>query len=68
MTKSDWVMKFRRAKTLDTLEVMLNRAQSTPKLTTAQFAEVIRAHCHRESEIVSGKLIDLQDNKYFHKV
>ena len=53
-------MKFRRAKNLNTLEIMSNRAQEKALLTASQIADIVRAQCHREREIMSGRLIVLK--------
>ena len=60
MNKHDWIIKFRRAKTLDTLELMSDRAQSPPNMTISNVADVVLAQCHREREILTGKLLQFR--------
>ncbi|MFM2485634.1 HHA domain-containing protein [Celerinatantimonas yamalensis] len=51
-TKLDWLMRFRRAKTQDTLDFMLDRALDQLSSTTEK-AEAILAHAARQDELDS---------------
>ena len=49
-TKLDWLIRFRRAKTQDTLDFMLDRALEQLSSTTEK-AEAILAHAARQDEL-----------------
>lgn len=50
MTKLDWLLRFRRARTQDTLDFMLERALEQLSSTSEQ-AEAILAHSQRQDEL-----------------
>lgn len=49
-TKLDWLIRFRRAKTQETLDFMLDRALDQLSTTTDK-AEAILAHAARQDEL-----------------
>lgn len=53
-TKLDWLIKFRRAKTQETLDFMLDRALEQLSTTTDK-ADAILAHAARQDELESSK-------------
>lgn len=53
-TKLDWLIRFRRAKTQETLDFMLERALEQLSSTTDK-AEAILAHSARQDELDSSR-------------
>ncbi|MBU9819654.1 hypothetical protein J1782_07110 [Rahnella sp. BCC 1045] len=56
MTKDDWLLKFRRCQTPDTLEKVYERLKyaGDPK----ESLEMTGAYDHRKAEFAAGKLFD----------
>ncbi|MFM2480478.1 hypothetical protein [Celerinatantimonas sp. YJH-8] len=55
-TKLDWLIRFRRAKTQETLDFMLDRALEQLSSTTDK-AEAILAHAARQDELDSSQRV-----------
>ncbi|WP_393970399.1 Hha/YmoA family nucleoid-associated regulatory protein [Kluyvera intermedia] len=56
MTRNDWLLKFRRHHTLDTLEKVYEHLSYTS--TSSDSSEMTLAYDHRKAELVTGKLFD----------
>lgn len=56
MTRTDWLLKFRRHHTLDTLEKVYEHLSYTS--TSPDSSEMTLAYDHRKAELVTGKLFD----------
>lgn len=56
MTKSDWLMRFRRCRSLDTLETVYEHLKYKGDLKE-EFA-ITSAYDHRKAELTVGKLFD----------
>lgn len=54
MDRSSWLVRFRRAKTKDTLDMMRDAAIRNLKDDIRQIADIILAHESREQEIEKG--------------
>lgn len=53
--KTDWLVIFRRAKCLDTLDMMRDAAIEKVGKNPKEVAEIIRGHARREDEIEAGQ-------------
>ena len=53
MNKTDWLVKFRRAKTEETLDVMLDGAINKAK-SGAEIADIVLAHEARQKELLNS--------------
>lgn len=56
MTKADWLLRFRRSQTLETLEKVYEHLKYTGD--PADSFEMTRAYDHRKAEFAAGKLFD----------
>ncbi|MFX2611051.1 Hha/YmoA family nucleoid-associated regulatory protein [Enterobacter mori] len=56
MTRKDWLLKFRRHHTLDTLEKVYEHLSYT--YTSSDSSEMTLAYDHRKAELATGKLFD----------
>ncbi|WP_162286907.1 Hha/YmoA family nucleoid-associated regulatory protein [Pantoea stewartii] len=56
MNKTDWLMKFRRCRSAETLETVYEHLMYSDH-TDEQY-EIIRAYDHRKAELATGKLYD----------
>lgn len=56
MTRNDWLLKFRRHHTLETLEKVYEHLSYT--LPVPEKSEMTGAYDHRKAELVAGKLFD----------
>jgi len=56
MTKTDWLMKFRRCHTLETLETVYENLSY--KIPDDEGFAMTQAYDHRKAEFAAGKLFD----------
>lgn len=56
MTRIEWLLKFRRYQTLETLEKVYERLSYTAD--AAEEFVMTQAYDHRKAELVAGKLFD----------
>jgi len=56
MNKTDWLMRFRRCRSVDTLETVYEHLMYSD-YAEKQY-EITRAYDHRKAELVTGKLYD----------
>ncbi|WP_371742464.1 Hha/YmoA family nucleoid-associated regulatory protein [Pantoea sp. EKM21T] len=56
MTKTDWLMKFRRCHTLETLETVYENLSY--KIPDEEGFSMTQAYDHRKAEFAAGKLFD----------
>ncbi|WP_439958404.1 Hha/YmoA family nucleoid-associated regulatory protein [Rahnella sikkimica] len=56
MTKEEWLLKFRRCHTLDTLEKVYEHRKYNGE--PADEVEMTQAYDHRKAEFAAGKLFD----------
>ncbi|TVL32930.1 hypothetical protein AYI95_08400 [Shewanella xiamenensis] len=56
-TSRIWVLKFRRSKSLNTLDLMVDKAEREHKADRTVLDAINLAWCVREQEIKNGKLI-----------
>ncbi|MDO2949086.1 hypothetical protein [Aeromonas simiae] len=56
--KGHWLRKFRRAKNLNTLQLMVSNAIDRHHNTASVAAAIYLAECQRERELEQGRLLD----------
>ncbi|WOX49409.1 hypothetical protein R2B70_05350 [Aeromonas sp. XH] len=56
--KGHWLRKFRKAKNLNTLQLMVSNAIDKHYKTPAIAAAIYLAECQRERELEQGRLLD----------
>ncbi|MNB69991.1 OriC-binding nucleoid-associated protein [compost metagenome] len=66
MTRKDWLLKFRRHHSLDTLEKVYEHLSYSR--TSADASEMTLAYDHRKAELATGKLFDRVPKHVWHLV